>query len=314
MINFSTGISDLLNSSDLLIPELTNRIKNNLHGIGKESWVYFIPFLMSYNLFPRRSLYLLEDSGSDIIFQHLKNDAHEKLDLIVPPFPLTVKSLDWIDTFSSFVSNQSNQDSIRIIWTDSCDMNCLSDYFGNRLSVEKKQIEYQYDIQSVVDMRGHDFRDLRKAVNKIKKLSPNFREMEYKDIGRVMKLLKDWKRSQGRKNDFLLDWGYTKKALLTFSEFSKEDLYSWCIEIDNKTVGFAMAGPITANTASFFIIKTDVSISGLSLYLRWRVFKELAQFSLLNDASDLGIPGLKQHKMKLRPSGYNTTYTVSIKC
>ena len=69
---------------------------------------------------------------------------------------------------------------------------------------------------------------------------------------------------------------------------------------------------ISKNVANFFVIKTDIDVPGLSLYLRWRVLKELRSFLVVNDASDLGIKGLKQHKMKLRPCEFNTTYTLAI--
>ena len=308
-----TKISDLLSSSELLIPELNTRIKDKVEFGNKKSWVYFAPFLIAYNLYPKRSLYLLEDHSASIIFQHLKNDVRERIDLIIPPLYLNDQSLNWLDNFTDFVSNELDQDSLRIMWVDEDDKNCLSNYFGDRLVIEKKDHEYLYNIKSVVSMCGPDFKDLRKAVNKILKLNPKFRKMEDKDINNAIDLLKYWRKSQGRKNDFLLDWGYTKKALMIFSEFSEKDLYSWCIEIDNKMVGFAMAGPMTKDIANFFIIKTDTSISGLSLYLRWKVLKELTEFSLINDASDLGIYGLRQHKMKLRPVEFNTTYTISIK-
>jgi hypothetical protein len=42
--------------------------------------------------------------------------------------------------------------------------------------------------------------------------------------------------------------------------------------------------------------------------LRWRVCGEMRSYDLVNDAGDLGIAGLKQHKMKLRPVGFNTVY------
>ena len=309
----SIKISDLLSSSDLLIPDLNTRIKNNIEIGNKKSWAYFSPFLIAYNLYPKRSLYLLEDNSADIVFQYSKNNVRERIDLIIPPFNLNNQSLNWIDAFAELISNELSQDSLRIMWVDEDDKNCLSNHFGDRLVIEKEDQEYIYDIKSVVSMIGSDFKDLRKSVNKILKMNPKFRKMEYKDTSKAMELLKFWRKSQGRKNDFLLDWGYTKNALMIFSEFSKNDLYSWCIEIDNKMVGFAMAGPMTKDIANFFIIKTDTNISGLSLYLRWRVLKELTEFSLINDASDLGIYGLKQHKMKLRPVEFNTTYTISIK-
>ena len=308
-----TTIPELLDESYLLVPELITSIKSGIQNINKESWVYFIPFLLSYNLHPKRSLYYADIFDMTIIFQHLKSNSHERIDFVIPPFRLNSQSLKSLDIIIQLVKDQLDQDSIRILWVDKADKNCLSEYFGNRLAIEKEEHEYLYDVKSVINMDGPDFKDLRKSVNKVEKQFPEFKKMEYEDLDEAMELLKNWRKVQGRKNDFLLDWGYTKKALMIFKEFSNEDLYAWCIKIDNKMVGFAMAGPITKDVVNFFIIKTDIDISGLSLYLRWRVLRELKEFSVVNDASDLGIPGLKQHKMKLRPFDYNTVFTVSIK-
>ena len=52
-----TTIPELLDESYLLVPELITSIKSGIQNINKESWVYFIPFLLSYNLHPKRSLY-----------------------------------------------------------------------------------------------------------------------------------------------------------------------------------------------------------------------------------------------------------------
>jgi len=307
-----SSISELFNAAYLLTPELIPKIKSEIEKVNKKSWAYFAPFLLSYNLYPKRSLYCLEIFETLIIFQHLKNSDRERIDFVIPPISLNSKSLHFLDTLCNLISNQFNQKNIRIIWTDDLDKGFLEEYFGNRISVEKTEHEYIYDINAVIEMKGSEFKDLRKSVNKIKKLNPVFKEMGFEDLNESMDLLKNWRKVQGRKNNFLLDWGYTRKALMIFSELPKEDLYSWCIRIDNKMVGFAMAGPITKNVANFFVIKTDIDVSGLSLYLRWRVLKELRSFLVVNDASDLGIEGLKQHKMKLRPCEFNTTYTLSI--
>jgi hypothetical protein len=53
--------------------------------------------------------------------------------------------------------------------------------------------------------------------------------------------------------------------------------------------------------ASFFIAKTDPNVYGLSEYLRWKVMGELRDYDRVNDAGDLGLPGLRQYKRKLRP-------------
>ena len=75
---------------------------------------------------------------------------------------------------------------------------------------------------------------------------------------------------------------------------------------------FAMAGPISTDTACFFIAKSDTSVGGLSEYQRWRVCGELSEYAFVNDAGDLGIEGLKRHKRKLRPVRYNTVHSATM--
>ena len=104
-----------------------------------------------------------------------------------------------------------------------------------------------------------------------------------------------------RSRSFLLDWGYTKAALGLVGELREEDLSGWGVEIGGEVRAFALAGEMGAGQANFFVAKSDPSIRGLSEFLRWRVCGELRHFSRLNDASDLGLPGLRQHKLKFRP-------------
>ena len=42
------------------------------------------------------------------------------------------------------------------------------------------------------------------------------------------------------------------------------------------------------------------------------MFSELLDHSLVNDAGDLGLPGLRQHKMKMRPSRIDNVYSVNL--
>ncbi len=76
----------------------------------------------------------------------------------------------------------------------------MSEYFGNRLAIEKEEHEYLYDVKSVINMDGPDFKDLRKSVNKVEKQFPEFKKMEYEDLDEAMELLKNWRKVQGRKS------------------------------------------------------------------------------------------------------------------
>ena len=169
-----------------------------------------------------------------------------------------------------------------------------------------------YSPRLVFELKGSKYKDLRKKINRLERLEPVFRELETSDLPSAMKLLKDWRRTQGRKRDFLLDWGYTRSALDRQFYMNKSDITSWCVEIDGELEGFAMAGPISEDTACFFIVKTNVDITGLSEYLRWKVCERFQEFKYLNDAGDLNLPGLRQHKMKMRPVGFNKVSSVKL--
>ena len=161
-------------------------------------------------------------------------------------------------------------------------------------------------------MEGSEFRDMRKRVRKAEKNFPDFMDLSVDDIFECQELLRKWRSLQGRKNSFLLDWGYTRAALNNFHRFSAENLYGWCVKVQGNVEAFALAGPMNKNTANFFVAKTNPEFIGLSEYLRWKVLGELRAFSYVNDAGDLGILGLRQHKMKMRPTALQKTFTATL--
>ena len=70
-----------------------------------------------------------------------------------------------------------------------------------------------------------------------------------------------------------------------------------------------MAGRIRQDLGQFFIAKSDLGVRGLSEYLRWQVFRSMSDYDLVNDGGDLGLPGLRRHKLKFRPVGRIPVYT-----
>ena len=250
----------------------------------------------------------MEGKGFFVIAQYISRRGEDRIDLIVPPLPLSDCALEWLGKFVLYLSRCRQQRQLRILWVDDEDKNLLSEKFGNSVEFQIKDSEYLYDPSLNWHMKGRKFRDFRKRIHRVQRLNPMFKEMDIGDTGSAYTLMRRWRKLQGRKNGFLLDWGYTRSALEKFHQFSKNDLSVWNIEIDGDLKAFAMAGPINKTTACFFIAKSDPRIIGLSEYLRWRVCGEMRSYDLLNDAGDLGIAGLQQHKMKLRPVGFNTVY------
>ena len=275
---------------------------------SKDNWCYFAPFLVSYSLFPRRLIFWYEIEGSYIFFQKSNEKDKKAIQLMFPPCPLDENGLKIISDIMSDV----NYVNTKILWVNESEKRILEAVFKDRIKISLKEEEYIYDPNLIYNMKGGAYRDLRKRVNSVRKMNPVFRQMQSSDVRPSMELLKKWRSKQGRKRNFLLDWGYTVNALNNFAKFSNEDLYSWVLEVQDGISAIAMAGPINDESACFFVAKSDTETYGLSEYMRWKVYGELRRFTRVNDAGDLGIKGLRQYKQKFRPLNLDRVYTASM--
>ena len=302
------GLDQLLEQARIISVDDCESIQEILERNNKCMWVHFSPFLVSYSLPPRRSLYLLEIEGSLVLIQVNVRNGETRTDLLFPPVPYTDKINSWLTTLAEVVG----QKDVRIIWVDEEEISRLQLEFDENLAWDEKGVEYIYEPKKVWTMEGSEFRDMRKRVRKAEQHFPDFMDLSVDDIFECQELLRKWRSLQGRKNSFLLDWGYTRAALNNFHRFSAENLYGWCVKVQGNVEAFALAGPMNKNTANFFVAKTNPEFIGLSEYLRWKVLGELRAFSYVNDAGDLGILGLRQHKMKMRPTALQKTFTATL--
>ena len=93
----------------------------------------------------------------------------------------------------------------RVLWADAEDAE-LATRVG--FTAEEKEQEYYYDPGLVAALEGSGYKELRKRIRRTeRRYSPEFREMISDDIPDCHVLLKQWRRLQGRKHSFLLDWG-----------------------------------------------------------------------------------------------------------
>ncbi|MBI2950716.1 DUF2156 domain-containing protein [bacterium] len=279
----------------LSIPDLP-RFKSSFLAHRKRAWCYYAPFLLSYSLPPDRPLLWTVCSESLCLLVRRRARDRERTDLLIPPLPCSEGAL----TACLDLAQRQNPDRrLRVLWADAEDAERLR---AAGFEVTFKEEEYIYDPSAIADAEGPAFRDLRKRVRRFEREHPHtFRRMAPSDRGGCESLLRLWRRTQGRKRSFLLDWGYTRAALGLVGELSEEDLSGWVVEAGGEVRAFALAGEMSGELASFFVAKSDPAVRGLSEFLRWRVCGEMRRFRRVNDAGDLGLPGLRQHKLKFRP-------------
>ena len=145
-----------------------------------------------------------------------------------------------------------------------------------------------YDPEIVTALSGQGFRDLRKRLNRFdREVGGQLRPLVEADTPDCDDLLRHWRRRQGRKHAFLLDWGYTRAAVDRFAGWGVEELRGWVLEDGDRMLGFAMAGPLNNDEACFFVAKTDPDVRGASEFLRYGVYEALRDYRKVNDAGDL---------------------------
>lgn len=301
------SIKNLINNSEEISMYHSEIFSTIFDTENKESWAYFFPFIFSNNLPPSKKIYIYEDLDLILVFvHHIRNP--NQIELFFPPLILNDLTIQQLKK----VLKKIDQQNVRILWVDGGDKIILERCFGHQIQIEEKSSEYIFDPQKISLLQGSQFKDLRKKINSIKKLNPIFTHLHSEDIPETLDFLKNWRKLQGRKNSFLLDWGYTNSSVENFFNFDSSIIKGWKVVIESEIVAIGMAGKINPKVANFYVAKTNINIMGLSEFLRWRVFCELDQFEFVNDASDLGLHGLQQHKMKFRPIGFQPIYTANL--
>lgn len=283
----------------------TVELRTLFEAHGKRIWCYFVPFLCCYSLPPNRVVRVSEWEGSTWISAHSEGRKGKRVNLVVPPLPFTGEA--W--TQGRLALEEMNQgQSPRILWADEEDAAIGAD-LGMR--AEEKENEYVYDPEAVSALAGRGFRDLRKRISRFRReVGGRVRPLVAADAPVCDGLLRHWRRRQGRKHPFLLDWGYTRAAVDRFADWGVEDLRGWVLEDGDRLLGFAMAGPLNAEEACFFVAKSDPDVRGASEFLRVAVYEALSDYRKVNDAGDLGLPGLRRYKQKFRPIESVTTYSL----
>ena len=297
------AIGDVPDGFREITPADTPWLFDTFDQFGKRAWCYYGPFLSCYHLPPGRSVLVGTFESSTCLLARTER-KQVVYNLIVPPLP-----------FDPTVTNRLVEDlagrtgtSPRVLWCDEEDAKRAGEI---GMTAEEKEQEYFYDPAQVAALEGPRYKDLRKRIRRAEReYDPTFREMNGDDIAGCHQLLKHWRKVQGRKQSFLLDWGYTRAALDRFGDWSVQDLGGWCVEVRGQLAAFALAGRMASDQACFFVAKANPDLPRVSDYLRYRVYEALSGFRLVNDAGDLDLPGLRQHKRKFCPVETRPVFTL----
>lgn len=189
--------------------------------------------------------------------------------------------------------------------------------------IEKKLVDYIYEADDLIELRGDAYKSKRNEINKFRNVYPNHR-IEVLDKEKhaqgVLNLFNKWVKDRTtympkEEVEIFLDGIYFERFAIKrlMNDYDKLDVIGLVLYIDDEIKGFTVGERINDNTASVIIEKTDFEVLGCAQYI-FREFSKILkdQYGVkwINVGDDMGFENLRKVKMSYRPDKLIPKYTI----
>ncbi len=189
--------------------------------------------------------------------------------------------------------------------------------------VEKKLVDYVYEADRLIELRGNSYHTKRTEINKFTKSYPDhyietLDPVTHHDA--IIALFDKWvadrvkympKEEAEQFLEGIHQERYAVKRML--KHYVELELVGLVIYINGELKGFTAGERINADTASVIIEKTDFEVLGCAQFI-FREFSKLLRehygSTYINVGDDMGFENLKKVKMSYRPFKLVPKYTI----
>jgi hypothetical protein len=189
--------------------------------------------------------------------------------------------------------------------------------------VEKKLVDYVYEVDSLIELRGNSYHTKRTEINKFKKSYPEHRielldSVKHNDA--IMQLFNKWvsdrvKYMPKEEAELFLEGIHQERHAVKrmLKHYDELQLIGLVIYINDELKGFTAGERISEDTACVVIEKTDFEVMGCAQFI-FREFsamlKEHYGITYINVGDDMGFENLRKVKMSYRPFKLVPKYTI----
>lgn len=189
--------------------------------------------------------------------------------------------------------------------------------------IEKKLVDYVYEVDKLIELRGNSYHTKRTEINRFKKSYPDsyieILDSEKHSEG-IMNLFNKWVADRVRympreEAEIFLEGIHQERHAVKrmLKHYDALGLTGLVIYIDGEIKGFTAGERINGDTACVIIEKTDFEVLGCAQYI-FREFssllKEVYGIAFINVGDDMGFENLKKVKMSYRPFKLIPKYTI----
>ena len=189
--------------------------------------------------------------------------------------------------------------------------------------VEKKLVDYIYQVDALIELRGNSYHTKRTEINKFTKSYPDHLIEQLdpkKHHDEIMGLFNKWvsdrvKYMPKEEAEVFLEGIHQERHAIKhmLKYYDKLMLIGIVIYINGELKGFTVGERINQDTATVIIEKTDFEVLGCAQFI-FREFskmlKEHYTVTYINVGDDMGFENLKKVKMSYRPFKLVPKYTI----
>lgn len=189
--------------------------------------------------------------------------------------------------------------------------------------VEKKLVDYIYEVDALINLRGNSYHTKRTEINKFMKSYPDYvieplESDKHKD--EIMQLFNKWvsdrvKYMPKEEAEVFLEGIHQERYAIKqmLKNFDALSLIGLVIYINGEIKGFTAGEKINKDTATVIIEKTDFEVLGCAQYI-FREFSKMLKehygVTYINVGDDMGFENLRKVKMSYRPFKLEPKYTI----
>ena len=179
-----------------------------------------------------------------------------------------------------------------------------------------KDVEYIYETQALIQLRGNRFKSKRAAYNHfVQHYSLGYQVYQASHFHNCMELFMKWQDMRKTKydgDDFfqaMLEDSFSahRRGVMDSEQLG---LIGRVILLDSDVKGYTFGYPLTDEIFCILFEITDLTIKGLSQYLFREFCREMGNHRYINALDDSGLENLKRAKLSYHPSFLKPAYTI----
>jgi hypothetical protein len=173
---------------------------------------------------------------------------------------------------------------------------------GINLIPDRNHFEYVYNASDLAELPGKNYLTIRRQINKFRKNCTNVVEpISEKNWEDVKRFLIEWCEWKGCEGDLVL--AHEKEAVFfAIDHFDQLPLRGLVIRVFSKIGAITLYEPMNSDTALVHFEKGLPDCEGIYKAINNEAAVRLAKnFTYINRESDLGVPGLREAKLRYHP-------------